>query len=327
MLRFLWRTDVHCRDVGPESRTDDWADAVMAKLKQVGEVARKHECDAVIDGGDFFDDKTPIRTTHRLVSRVAQVHSDYGIPVYANVGNHDVRLAQINNLHENPLEVLFATGVFRRLYDDHELVMEKDGVKVRVVGIPYHGPRYDLDRFRAVRRRDEDYLVCVAHVLASRQGGEMFANEDIIKYSDLPQLNPDVDCWNFGHWHKNQGIEEIAPGKWVVNTGSLTRGALTQDNVEREPGVVVMGFWPREHKMPPALEFVKIRVAPAKEVFDMEKRVREETRSMTVDAFVESVKEELQTCSDKPFLEIVEGMDLPARVRERALEYIAAAER
>jgi predicted phosphodiesterase len=247
--------------------------------------------------------------------------------VFANVGNHDVRLAQLGNLHENPLEVLFASGVFLRLYDEHECVLEKDGVKVRVVGIPYHGPRYDLDRFRAVERRDEDYLVCNAHVLASPQGGEMFKGEDILRYSDLPKLNPNVDVWAFGHWHKNQGVKQIADDKWVVNVGSLTRGALTQDNVEREPGVVVMGFWPRDRKMPPTLEFVKITVKPATEIFDMEKRVREETRAMTVDAFVESVKRELEASSDKPFPEIIAGLDLPDRVKERAVEYIDRARR
>ena len=327
MIRLLWRTDVHCRDSGPESRTDDWADTVMAKVTEVGEIAREHDCDAVIDGGDFFDDKTPIRTTHRLVGRVARVHAGYPCPVFANVGNHDARLAQLDNLHENPLEVLYATNVFRRLYDEHEAVFERDGVKVRVVGIPYHGPRYDLERFKAIKRGDEDYLLCNAHVLASPRGGEMFKGEDIIKYSDLPSLSPAVNCWMFGHWHKNQGITQIAEDKWVVNTGSLTRGALTEDNIDREPGVVVMGFWPRDRNMPPALEFVKIKIQPAKEVFDMEKRVREESRAMTVDAFVESVKKELQTSSDKPFPEIIKGMDLPGRVKERALGYIEKARR
>jgi hypothetical protein len=206
-------------------------------------------------------------------------------------------------------------------------VFERDGVKVRVVGVPYHGPRYDLARFKEIERGDEDYLLCNAHVLASPQGGEMFKGEDILKYDELVDLNPAVDVWMFGHWHKNQGISEVKGGKWVVNVGSLTRGSLTQDNIEREPGVVVMGFWPRDRKMPPTLEFVKLKVKPASEVFDMEKRVREESRAMTVDAFVESVRQELQTSSDRPFSEIVDELEIPLKVKERALEYIDKARR
>jgi exonuclease SbcD len=325
MIRLLWRTDVHCSDLTPSSRTDDWAETVLGKLTEVGEIAKKHKVDAVIDGGDFWNDKTPIRTSHRLVGRIARVHSGYPCPTYANIGNHDLRLAQLDNLGESPLESLFASGVFGRLYDEHELVIEKEGVKVRVVGVPYHGPRYDLERFRQIKRGDEDWLVCIAHVLASPQGGEMFKNEDILAYPSLPELMPDVDVFAFGHWHKNQGISEIDGGKWVVNVGSLTRGSLTQDNTEREPGVVVMGFWPRDRKLPPALEFIKITTRPAAEIFDMEKRVREEARAMTVDAFVESVKRELQSSSTKPFADLVGSMEMPERVKERALGYIESA--
>lgn len=328
MIRLLWRTDVHFRDQGPESRTDNWADAVADKLQQVGKIAASHDCAAVLDGGDFFDDKTPIRTSHRLVSRVAHIHREYPCPVYANVGNHDVRLAQLDNLDENPLETLFAAEVFHRLYDEHELVLEQDGVKVRVVGIPYHGPRYDMDRFRRIEKKDEDYLVVCGHVLASPQGGEMFKNEDIVKYGDLPTLAPDVDVWCFGHWHKNQGIQQISDNQWVVNIGSLTRGSLTQDNIEREPGVCVMGFWPKSRGMPPTLEFQKLKIRPASEVFDLEKRAREEIRNDTVESFVESLKQELQEKSDAPVRDLVDQLqDVPDEVKERALAYIDAAER
>jgi len=325
MISLLWRTDVHCRDHAPSSRKDDWVETVCRKLTEVGEIARKFDCDAVIDGGDFFDDKLPVRTSHRLVSRIARLHTHYPCPTYANIGNHDLRLSQLDNLPENPIETLFASKVFHRLYDEHEYEHEKEGVKVRVVGVPYHGPRYDLDRLRNIKRHDEDWLICNAHLLASPQGGEMFKNEDIIKYGDLIDLAPSVDVFCFGHWHKNQGIEQIDEHKWVVNVGSLTRGSLTQDNVEREPGVVVMGFWPREKHIPPTFEFVKLGIEPSNEVFDLEKRVKEETRAMVLDDFVESVKKELQSSSDKPFGEIVESMEVPAEIKERALQYIDAA--
>lgn len=325
MIRLLWRTDVHCRDHTPSSRKDDWVETVARKLTEVGEIATKYQVDAVIDGGDLFDDKLPVRTSHRLVSRVARIHRAYPCPTYANIGNHDLRLSRLDNLPENPIETLYSTGVLRRLYDEHEVVIEKEGVKVRVVGVPYHGPRYDLERFKRIERKDEDWLVCAAHVLASPQGGEMFKNEDILKYDELADLNDAVDVFCFGHWHKNQGIEQVKGGKWVVNVGSLTRGSLTEDNTTREPGVVVMGFWPSAKGMPPSLDFVKITIEPANQVFDMEKRAREEARATTVDAFVESVKNELQASSDKPFGEIVEAMALPAEVKERALEYIDEA--
>jgi DNA repair protein SbcD/Mre11 len=326
MIRLLWRTDVHYSDQTPTSRKDDWVESVGDKLKQVGELAAQHGCDAVIDGGDFFNDKTPIRTSHGLVNRVAKIHADYPCDVYANVGNHDLRLAQLDNLDQGPLGTLFATGVFKPLYDQHELLIHKQGKKLRGVGVPYHGPRYDLDRIRNIKRKDEDWLVVACHLLASPQGGEMFQNEDIIKYEELFELNPDVDVFLFGHWHKNQGITEHVGENgrphWIVNTGSLTRGSLTEDNIEREPGVVLLEFG----EGLPQLEFLKIKIRPAEEVFDLDKRVREEARAMTVNSFVESIKEDLQNNESRSFEDLINALDsIPHEVRERALEYIEKA--
>jgi len=167
MIKLVWRTDVHLSDRAPSSRTDDWATTVFGKLGQVRKVAEKVGASAIIDGGDFFHIKSPGRNSHALVHRTAEHHADYPCPVYCTPGNHDSIYGDYTFLPQQPLGVLYSTGVFNRLYDEHEAVFEKDGVKVRVVGIPYHGTRYDMERFHSIKKGDEDYLVCIAHVLAS----------------------------------------------------------------------------------------------------------------------------------------------------------------
>ena len=197
-MKLVWRTDVHLSERNPRSRTDNWREAIINKLRQVGEIAREVDASAVLDGGDFFDIKSPSRNSHDLIREVAEVHQDYPCPTYANVGNHDCVYGDYTYLPQQPLGVLFSTGVFNRLYDEHEVTFEKNGVTVRVVGIPYHGTTYDMDRFKNIQKGDEDYLVCIAHVLASKKGGSMFENEDIIKYNDLTDLAPDVWCLDTG---------------------------------------------------------------------------------------------------------------------------------
>lgn len=332
MIRLVWRTDVHLSDTSPASRKDDWAATVFGKLRQVGLVARKLGAQAVLDGGDFFHVKSPGRNTHDLVRRVADVHREYPCPVYGNVGNHDVVYGDYTYLDQQPLGVLFATGVFRRCYDEHEAVFEEylDGgrvgaptrtYKVRVVGIPYHGTSYDMERFRRIKKGDEDVLVCMAHVLASERGGTMFEGEDILRYSDLVGLEPDM--FLFGHWHKDQGVTEIG-GKTIVNIGSLTRGALSQDEVARKPACAVLTF---EEGAAPKVQVVRIKVAPPDEVFDIEGRNRQESRAMTMDAFVESVRQKLVVEHGKDLVEVVEKMDdVPEKVRERVLLYLEQAE-
>lgn len=316
-INFVWRTDVHLSDRAPSSRTDDWADAVFDKLGQVRDVAREVNAAAIIDGGDFFHIKSPTRNSHALVHRTAEHHSTYPCPVYCTPGNHDAVYGDYSFLPQQPLGVLFSTGVFKRLYDEHEAVFTHDGITVRLVGIPYHGTSYDMDRFHSIQKGDEDILICVAHVLASHKGGTMFEGEDIIRYADLVDTAPDV--YLFGHWHKDQGIKEIG-GKQFVNIGSLTRGSLSQDEVERQPASAIL----RCSSEGVAIEVHRLKVRPAEEVFDVEGRARQIKRQVEMDSFVTAIRDALQPPEDGETLtDTVLGMaDVPNEIRERALSYL-----
>ena len=316
-INLVWRTDVHLSDRAPSSRTDDWADAVFDKLGQVRDLAREVNAAAIIDGGDFFHIKSPGRNSHALVNRTAEHHSTYPCPVYCTPGNHDAVYGDYSFLPQQPLGVLFSTGVFKRLYDEHEAVFTQDGITVRVVGIPYHGTTYDMERFTSIQKGDEDILVCVAHVLASHKGGTMFEGEDIVKYADLVDTAPDV--YLFGHWHKDQGVKEIG-GKQFVNIGSLTRGSLSQDNMDRIPSAAVL----RCTEQGVEIEVKPLNVRPAEEVFDVEGRARQVKRQVEMDSFVEAIREALQPAEGEQTLaDAVSGMDnVPHEVRERALAYL-----
>lgn len=348
-MNLVWRTDVHLSDRAPSSRTDDWADAVFDKLGQVRDLAREVNAAAIIDGGDFFHIKSPGRNSHALVNRTAEHHSTYPCPVYCTPGNHDAVYGDYSFLPQQPLGVLFSTGVFKRLYDGYEVFFagrrdqryakaypytkpkggwvdgnpfaipknQRNGPIVRVVGIPYHGTTYDMERFTSIEKGDEDVLICVAHVLASHKGGTMFEGEDIVKYADLVDTAPDV--YLFGHWHKNQGVEEIG-GKQFVNIGSLTRGSLSQDNMDRVPAAAVL----RCTEQGVEIEVVPLNVRPAEEVFDVEGRARQVKRQVEMDSFVEAIREALQPAEGEQTLaEAVTGMgDVPHEVRERALAYL-----
>ena len=251
------------------------------------------------------------------------MHKEYPCPVYANVGNHDCVYGDYQFLPQQPLGVLFSSGCFQRLYDEHEVTFEKDGVKVRVVGVPYHGVEYDMERFKSIKKGDEDWLVCIAHVLASEKGGTMFEGEDIVKYSDLTDLDPDVFC--FGHWHKNQGIKSISHTRqqWVVNIGSLSRGSLTQDNLDRVPCVALMEF----DKEGIHLIEIPLEIEDAEEVFDIEKRLQEQVREDTMNQLVSSIQTKLESTQGLDLRSAVKALDLPDTVKERAISYIEKVDR
>lgn len=325
MTTIVFVTDPHLSEETPKSRTDDWPTTVLGKFAQVGEICREVDADACVWGGDTYNLKAPDRTPHRLQNRLAKTLIRFPCKHWSCVGNHDCKWQDIKFLPEQPLETLFSTGVFNRLYDEHEADIWAGGLNdptVRVVGIPYHGVKYNLDKFRAIERKDESYLMCVAHVLASKNQASMFDREDVIRHRDLLELAPDVDVWCFGHWHKNQGITEIADGKWVVNIGSLTRGVLTQDEMDRVPVCAILRFGDKIE-----IEQRALKIQPAKEVFDLEKRVAVEAREMTMNSFVEKLQKTISRAKGKDFAEDIAAMkDVPSIVRERCLGYMEQAQ-
>ena len=322
-ITIVWRSDAHLADDAPQSRTDNWTDTILEKIVQVGDIARSVKADAVIDGGDFFHIKSPIRNSHALVQKVIEAHKNYPCPVYVNIGNHDVKYGDMKFLDESPLGVLFSSGIFRRLYDSNEgLILGgtvQDTLHLRMVGVPYHGTKYDMSRFTNIKKGDEDWLIANVHCLASMQGGSMFEAEDVIKYTDLVDTAPDVYC--FGHAHNNQGVTEIG-GKQFVNIGGLSRGTISQDDVDRIPECAIMRFSPKEVK----IERRPLVVKPSKEVLDILGKVKKEAREMTMEAFVDSLKDSLQARKDESLLELVHDLpDVPQEVRERALSYLEKA--
>ena len=325
-VTLVWRTDVHLSDHTPRSRTDNWTDTVLRKLAAVGNIARNAGAHAVIDGGDFFDIKAPGRNSHALIRRAMEVHRDYPCPVYANVGNHDCVYGDYSYLPQQPLGVLYEAGTFRRLYDEHEAVFTATGplrvpVTVRVVGVPYHGVKYDLARLSRIKKGDEDYLMVVGHLLASPTQSTMFDAEDVIRYDVLDNY-PDVDVWAFGHWHKDQGIERTPGGKIVINTGSLTRGALSQDSLDRVPTVTVVQFdldGVRATK-------VVVTHAPASEVFDLVAKDKDTLQQTMIEEFVEHLSQTFAPSSQKSLTDAVRDIPgVPDAVRERAINYIEKA--
>lgn len=264
-MRFLWRTDVHFSDLTPRGRADNWIEAVSDKLHHVGDLAQLYRVRAVLDGGDFFNDKIPQRNSHNLVRMVAEIHKRYPCPVLANIGNHDVRYGSVDQLPFGPLGVCFSTGVFERTDGEHQQVLEDpDGTRVRVCAIPYQGARFDPSKWEVQKGR-EDHLVLMLHQLGTDDPSQgFFPGEDVISYEMLDRLFPHASVVCFGHWHKDQGVCRTAGGIWVVNVGSLTRATLAEDDQTRIPKVVLIEL---KKNQEPTLQVLPVRHRVAEEVF------------------------------------------------------------
>lgn len=317
-ISFIFRTDVHASDHNPASWKGDYPAEIWNSLEQVGHLARRYNCAAVLDGGDYIHVKAPTRTSHRLVAKSAMVQAEYPCPTYCVEGNHDIKHNNLDTLPEQPLGVLYETGVFEHLRDT---TFAADGVKVRVVGIPYSMTR-TLEDLRAIKKKDEDYLVAVVHALASENPPDHvqeFFGEPVFRYQDLV-FKDGPDAWCFGHWHRDQGITTIE-GRKFINQGSLSRGALVKENLTRIPKVALLEFDSDGFEV----SSIPLKVAPAEEVFDLERKVRQDQESQSIETFVTHLQEDLAVSDDVSVEDTIATLDFSQEVGRLAVEYLQRA--
>lgn len=318
MIRFTVRTDCHVHDKPPESRVDDYLQTCMNSLRQIGEFATSRNCNAVLDNGDFFHAKAASKNSHLMMREVIDLHAEsYTCPVYCNPGNHDFPYNNIEYLDRQPLGVLFAARTFERMYDH---TFESGDLKVRVVGFPYKRV-FTIEEFD-LERGEEDYLIVCAHTFASPHGGDLFGTEKALSYYDLAECSPDF--FIFGHWHIDQGIQEIN-GKTFMNLGSMTRGSLVKDNLTRIPRFGFIQIVKDEFGVVSVeYEAIELDVPPAEKVFDLQRHERIQKESQDIEKFVASLQAQHSEEGMDISTEISALSEFKAEVKAEALNYLHA---
>lgn len=318
-LAFIYRTDVHVCDRSPVSWKGDYAAEIWDNLTQVGQYAKEFEATAVLDGGDYFHVKSATRNSHALVVQSAKIHRAYPCPTFATVGNHDIAYNNLDSIERQPLGVLFSTNVITRL---DEQVFRDGDLQVRVVGLPY-SPFRTLADIRAIQKKPGDtYLIAVLHQLAGNDppaSVEDFFGEPVFNYADLVSDNgPDVFC--LGHWHKDQGIVELG-GKQFVNQGAVSRGALVRENLQRTPKVAHIEATSLGIRVFP----LPLIVAPAEEVFDLERKERQEKEETNIDQFISALQASTTFDPAHTIEDNLTALDFASDVRDLAREYLERA--
>lgn len=320
-IRFLTSSDEHLADLPPGFRKDDYRGSILEKLQYQGMLAGRFGANAVLRGGDFFHVKAANKTTMRTMALAARVHRKYGIPTYALSGNHDMSNNDPDSVVQQPLGVMFGSGVFERLRDESFV----DGsMKVRVVGVDYTTDLALDGLHDMVRKKDENYTVAFIHALAAMAPEERiqtFFNEPVFDYRDLVFPGcPDV--YVFGHYHKDQGVVEHMGVKFV-NLGAVSRGALTFENMERRPKVSLIkadsrGITVEEHSLP---------CADASAIFDLDLKKRLDTERKSLEVFISQLSANRDMASDAGMADRKAELEkLPADLRSLALELIESAE-
>ncbi|MCW4026511.1 MAG: metallophosphoesterase [Candidatus Bathyarchaeota archaeon] len=316
MTKILWVGDVHAADQAVSRRTEDYRENILDKLREIVEIAKRENVTDVIFAGDIFHYKEPRKVSHRLLAELIDIFRSFGIKVYILVGNHDITMGQLRSLEKQPL------GILGRLENVH--LLEWDVVKLGNVTIhPIPGiPNVTVEDYK-IEKRDTEWNVIISHQSVVPDKSKEMAvlrNKPFIHDSTEVAELTDADMVLYGHQHRRDGIY-MRNDKLFVNLGSICRGTITEEDLNKEPAVFVVDFSEGNYNY----HEVKLEsVRPAEEVFNLddyfEGKANKQDIQDAIDKFKETAVQSFSIEAVIADIQIKEGVE--EKVRDRALELL-----
>lgn len=313
--------DIHFRDRPPSSCTESYLDDLLDMLEYTSKIANLLKADVVL-AGDVFDQKLPSRTSHSTILRILSVLKKFDRIPYGVVGNHDISSDVHSSTYEKqPLGVLFESGWLEEL--------NGWAGDIPVFGVPWQqrwqhedAPWEALEGWRAgVHDHDLSKSLVVTHAPIYPLGQELeFEFVPTAGEHGLSKAMDHTGYLYYGHIHEPHSIFEVE-GTTYANFGSLSRGSLTEANINRK---VQIGLWTPEHGFKP----LDIPHKPAAEVFRMTEVQAKRDEKLSLDSFLSQVgSSTLEISSSAAFKQHIQELDhIDLPVRTRAIDYIEEAE-
>jgi DNA repair exonuclease SbcCD nuclease subunit len=318
---FVSTSDIHISDVNPPSRLDNFKEAIFDKISQMRVACKKLNADAALIAGDLYNIKQPMKNSHALNQQLIAEFRQFPCPIYMIEGNHDLTANRLESLKDQPLGVLFADKTLLQLR--HEII-EKNGNKVSLVGVPFIDD-LDLDTLVIPDKNDAKIQICLMHLYAGMKAGMMY-KERLYGYDELAKFSPDI--FVLGHYHVDQGIYDLN-GKYFISLGSMSRGTMHEENTEHQPQLGFIRITvDDEGNVEKSLRSIKLRVKPAIEIFDMDKKAEEKKESEAIKLFVEKLATEavaMNVQKGDVVENIIEQMNVASVIQDRVLHYIQLA--
>lgn len=278
-MRILFFTDVHLTNRIPASRVDNYPQTILAKVREVGEIARARGVDIIVNGGDVFHSPAVERG---LSGELAEIIRSFPAPVYVVPGNHDLFGQNPDTLNQTMLGLLIRSGVFRLLDRDHPIITDE----VIIEGQPYYPgiDRKNKAEDYGFRRKDSSaYKILVAHGMLLPK--PMPDDVPVTLFDEVPD---EADLILVGHYHPGFPVHKPAKGPWIVNVGALARTDAGFDNYRRQVQVLVITIQDGKAE----LEIIPIKSAPqAEEVLSRAALEEKKARAKRLEAFHRSLAE------------------------------------
>lgn len=260
MLKFLYIGDIHETENIPSSRIDDFKETVHKKRKEILQIAKTNQVNAILQGGDFFDrpkvsndfltflltewgmNQLLIRDTllniHLGKASLSDLssHIENSIPIIGIIGNHDLIGGAIESYDKTSLSILQESGLINIVSKNNPFIFKDEEISVCITGSSYN---FQIDEDKEnyiIRNKSHDYHIHLAHgMLMNKSYGKMFKHTLI---QDIA-LETKADLTINGHDHTGYPLTKIND-KLFINPGSIVRMSATKKEFKRMPKVLLI---------------------------------------------------------------------------------------
>lgn len=291
--------DLHVMDRAPRNATESYTDDIIDMLTWIADECDRRDIDYCVWAGDIFHFKQPSKTSHALVLRMISVVKYFqskGVQVLIVTGNHDISNDVLASVREKqPLGVLYEAGA-QELVGWHE--------KIPVYGVPWRSDWTTYEKsaweaFKDWREADSDTFslpaLAVTHApIYPPKEAENIQWELVPTMGDngISRAMDNEGFLYYGHIHEDHGIFEVE-GVTYANMGALSRGSLTEYNVQRQIKVAVWTDGADEDSVlggnPPGFEEIVVPHKPASEVLRVAEVAEEKADKLSLDVFLSEV--------------------------------------
>jgi DNA repair exonuclease SbcCD nuclease subunit len=322
-MKILLINDTHLTNDNrhPASCTATYTEDLFDLLYQINKIADEHAVSAIVQLGDLFHLKAPTSNSHALVQKAIRWAKAAPCPVAVVPGNHDLTHDRLESLNEGqPLGVL---------YDSNAVIRAEGYFSIfPIYGVPWQ-QNWDATESvadQSVRKalagfepKDSPQLI-VTHAPFFEPGKESpYESYSTDKFSRILQeagrSNTQVA---YGHIHNSHG-EYVVNSVRFCNYGALSRGSLTEDNMQRRVGVTI---W---DSVTGRFKFLPLNARPASEVFRVAEVVEVKKKQIELDEFLSSVgQSSIEITSTESVLAKVRELNLGKEI-ERVIEELLNA--
>jgi DNA repair protein SbcD/Mre11 len=333
-VKILYLTDTHIRGTSPRNRLDDFAQALLAKLQEVVELAKEHQVSAILHGGDLFDrpDVAPAVALDFLRVLMAAP-----CPIYGIAGNHDVFGFNPQTVPRTMLGLFDGFQLFRLVKPGEVVLLKEGGLQVQVTGQEFHA---ELDRRSPMldycvvpagqggslheRLPDSDFAIHLTHgMLLEKAFFEGIAHTLL----DAVMPNTVADVTFGGHYHPGWSRAIDFDGRLFINPGALVRIGNQAADFRRPIQVVLLDL---QKGQPVKHQFIRLRSARSgEEVLDRTQEEGQMARERALAEFIQGIGDtsQFEVLEVQAIMErIADNQGVPPRVKEEALRRLGLAQ-